>query len=258
MAGAKASFTWWSFANRDVDDAELIGAAAELGYDGVELANEDLWSAITDAGLAIASHRGHDTLESGLNQLKNHDRIEREILESIELAQRWGRPVLICFSGNSEGLSAEAGIEHTALGLSRVAKAAEEAGVTLALELLNSKVDHPDYQCDRTAWGLAVIERVNSPAVRLLYDVYHMQVMEGDIIRTIDAHHDAFAHYHVAGNPGRHEPDERQELWYPAIYRAIAAAGFEGYVGMEYVPRAEPIASLRASLETFRAATERA
>jgi hydroxypyruvate isomerase len=258
MVGPKASLTWWSFANRGVGDDELIQAAAGLGYDGIELADEALWPAITDAGLAIASHRGHDTLESGLNQLKNHDRIEREILANIELAQRWGRPVLICFSGNSEGLSAEAGIEHTALGLSRVAKAAEDAGATLALELLNSKVNHPDYQCDRTAWGLAVIERVNSPAVRLLYDVYHMQVMEGDVIRTIDAHHDAFAHYHVAGNPGRHEPDATQELWYPAIYNAIIATGYQGYVGMEYVPKGGPVASLRASLETFRAATERA
>jgi hydroxypyruvate isomerase len=258
MVGPKASLTWWSFANRGVGDDELIQAAAGLGYDGIELADEALWPAITDAGLAIASHRGHDTLESGLNQLKNHDRIEREILANIELAQRWGRPVLICFSGNSEGLSAEAGIEHTALGLSRVAKAAEDAGATLALELLNSKVNHPDYQCDRTAWGLAVIERVNSPAVRLLYDVYHMQVMEGDVIRTIDTHHDAFAHYHVAGNPGRHEPDATQELWYPAIYEAIIATGYQGYVGMEYVPKGDPVASLRASLETFRAATERA
>jgi hydroxypyruvate isomerase len=256
MAGPKASLTWWSFANRGVGDDALIRAAADMGYNGVELADEALWPRIADAGLAIASHRGHDSLQSGLNQLRNHDRIERETLANIDLAQRWGRPVLICFSGNSEGLSAEAGIEHTALGLSRVAKAAEEAGVTLALELLNSKIDHPDYQCDRTAWGLAVIERVNSAAVRLLYDVYHMQVMEGDVIRTIDAHHEAFAHYHVAGNPGRHEPDGTQELHYPAIYRAIAATGFQGYVGMEYVPRTEPIASLRASLETFRQETQ--
>lgn len=255
MAGPKASLTWWSFANRGVADDDLIQAAASMGYDGIELAEEALWPAIAEAGLAIASHRGHNTLESGLNNLANHDRIERELLANIELAQQWGHPVLICFSGNREGLSDEAGVAHTALGLSRVAKAAEEAGVTLALELLNSKVNHPDYQCDRTAWGLAVIERVKSPAVRLLYDVYHMQVMEGDIIRTIGAHHAAFAHYHVAGNPGRHEPDTSQELWYPPIYEAIAATGFDGYVGMEYVPRGEPIPSLRASLGAFHAAT---
>lgn len=254
MAGPKASFTWWSFADRGADAETLIRGAASIGYDGIELADEALWPAIADAGLAIASHRGHATLESGLNARENHDRIERELLGNIELAQQWGNPVLICFSGNRNGLTAEQGIENTIAGLSRVAGAAEEAGVTLALELLNSKIDHPDYQCDRTEWGLQVIARVDSPAVKLLYDVYHMQVMEGDVIRTIETHHDAFAHYHVAGNPGRHDPDLAQELWYPAIYAAIARTGFRGWVGMEYVPRADPLTSLQAALETFRAA----
>jgi len=258
MAGPKASLTWWSFANRGVADDELLRAAKRIGYDGIELAAEALWPAIVETGLSIASHRGHDSLESGLNNVANHDRIEREILANLELAQRWGHPVLICFSGNRDGLSAEAGIEKTALGLSRVARAAEEAGVTLALELLNSKINHPGYQCDRTTWGLQVVERVGSPRVKLLYDVYHMQVMEGDVIRTIGAHHDAFAHYHVAGNPGRHDPDLEQELWYPAIYEAIAGTGFEGYVGMEYAPKGDPLASLQASLDAFRAATESA
>jgi hydroxypyruvate isomerase len=123
------------------------------------------------------------------------------------------------------------------------------------LELLNSKVDHPGYQCDHTTWGLEVIERVDSARVRLLYDVYHMQVMEGDLIRTVQAHYDAFAHYHVAGNPGRHEPDHSQEISYPAIYGAIAASGFDGYVGMEYLPRDGPVESLRAALDDFRTAT---
>jgi hydroxypyruvate isomerase len=161
-------------------------------------------------------------------------------------------PVLICFSGNRDGLDDEAGIENTARGLSRVARDAEDAGVTLALELLNSKIDHPGYQCDHTAWGLAVIERVGSPRVRLLYDVYHMQVMEGDLMRTIAAHGDAFAHYHVAGNPGRHEPDYSQEISYPAVYKTIAATGFAGYVGMEFIPRADPLVSLRAALDGFQ------
>lgn len=255
MAGPKASFTWWSFADRGVADRDLIGAAAELSYDGIELAEEDLWPAIADAGLAIATHRGHGTLEVGLNRQEEHDRIEREILANLELARQWRIPVLICFSGNRDGLSDEAGIENTARGLARVARAAEEAGVTLALELLNSKVDHPGYQCDHTAWGAEAIARVGSPRVKLLYDVYHMQVMEGDAIRTIEAHHDAFAHYHVAGNPGRHEPDGTQELWYPAIYEAIVATGYTGYVGMEFVPRGDPVASLRAALEVLRATT---
>ena len=255
MAGLKASLTWWSFADRGVADEDLIRAVAAMGYDGIELADEALWPAIVEAGLSIVSHRGHGTIESGLNRRENHDRIEAELLANLDLAQRWNIPVLICFSGNREGLSDEIGVENTALGLSRVARAAEEAGVTLALELLNSKIDHPGYQCDRTAWGLEVVERVASPRVRLLYDVYHMQVMEGDIIRTIAAHHDAFAHYHVAGNPGRHEPDRSQELWYPAIYETIAATGFHGHVGMEYIPRGGLVESLQAALDEFRAAT---
>jgi hydroxypyruvate isomerase len=255
MAGPKASFTWWSFADRGVEADALLRGAAAMGYDGVELADEALWPAIADAGLAIASHRGHGTLESGLNDPGNHDRIEQELLANIALAQQWGNPVLICFSGNRNGLADDAGIETTARGLSRVASAAEEAGVTLALELLNSRIDHPGYQCDHTDWGREVIARVASPAVKLLYDVYHMQVMEGDVMRTIAAHHGDFAHYHVAGNPGRHEPDGTQELWYPAIYPAIVATGFTGYVGMEYVPTQDPLASLQASLRVFRAAT---
>jgi hydroxypyruvate isomerase len=255
MTGPKASLTWWSFADRGAAVDELIRAVAAMGYDGIELADEDLWPAIADAGLAIASHRGHDTLTDGLNRPENHDRIERELLANLELAQRRRIPTLICFSGNRDGLSDEEGIENTALGLSRVANAAEDAGVTLALELLNSRIDHPDYQCDRTAWGLSVVERVDSPRVKLLYDVYHMQIMEGDVTRTIQNHHTAFGHYHVAGNPGRHEPDTSQELWYPAIYAAIAATGFVGYIGMEFIPRGDPIAALRAALNDLTGVT---
>ena len=254
MAPPKVSLTWWSFADRELSSDELIRAVAAMGYAGIELANEALWPAIADAGLAIVSHRGHGTIESGLNRAENHDRIEAEILSNLQLAQRWDIPLLICFSGSRAELTDDAGVENTALGLSRVAGAAENAGVTLVLELLNSKIDHPDYQCDHTTWGLKVIERVASPRVRLLYDVYHMQVMEGDLIRTIQSHHDAFGHYHVAGNPGRHEPDRSQEISYPAIYQAIAATGFEGYVGMEYLPRGSLAESLRAALDDFRAA----
>jgi hydroxypyruvate isomerase len=255
MAGPKVSMTWWSFADRDLSPDDLIRAMAAMGYDGIELADEALWPAIADVGLAIVSHRGHGTIESGLNRVENHDRIEAEILSNLELAQRWGIPLLICFSGSRVELTDEAGVENTALGLSRVAGAAEDAGVTLVLELLNSKIDHPDYQCDRTPWGLRVIERVASPRVRLLYDVYHMQVMEGDLIRTIQTHHDALGHYHVAGNPGRHEPDRSQEISYPAIYEAIAATGYQGYVGMEYLPRGTLAESLQAALDDFRVAT---
>ncbi|MFN8592208.1 MAG: TIM barrel protein [Thermomicrobiales bacterium] len=255
MTGPKASFTWWSFKDRSVTDHELLRGAASLGYDGVELADEALWPEITDAGLSLATLRGHEPLELGLNRLDHHDRLEREILANLELAQCWHIPILICFSGNRDGLSEAEGRANTVTGLARVARAAEEAQVTLALELLNSRVDHPDYQCDRTSWGMQVIDQVNSPRVKLLYDVYHMQIMEGDIIRTIDAHHDAFAHYHVAGNPGRHEPDDTQELNLPPIYRAIAATGYSGFVGQEFIPASgDPLASLGTALAAFRAA----
>src|SRR5215213_8310591 len=190
----KASLTWWSFADCGIAADDLIRAVAGMGYDGIELADEALWPEIAEAGLAIVSHRAHGTTESGLNRPENHDRIEAEILANLELARRWDIPLLICFSGNREELSDEAGIENTALGLWRVARAAEQAGVALALELLNSKVDHPGYQADRTAWGVRVCEAVGSPRVRLLYDIYHMQVMEGDIIRTIERHHAWFGH----------------------------------------------------------------
>ena len=248
MADPKVSMTWWSFANRGVDDADLIRATAEIGYDGIELADPALWPRIADAGLAIASHGGHDSIEVGLNRPDQHDRIEREVTERLALAQRWGIPTLICFSGNRDGLADEAGAAATVAGLQRVAKAAEDAGVTLALELLNSRVDHPGYQCDRSAWGVGVVEAVGSPRVRLLYDVYHMQIMEGDVIRTIGEHSRWFGHYHVAGNPGRHEPDATQELNYPPIYRAIRETGFDGWLGMEYVPTGEPVPARRERL----------
>jgi hydroxypyruvate isomerase len=157
---------------------------------------------------------------------------------------------LICFSGNRHGLDDATGAEITAETLSAVAPMAEAAGVTLVLELLNSKVDHPDYQCDHTAWGVQVVKAVNSPRVKLLYDIYHMQVMEGDIIRTIQENHPHIAHYHTAGNPGRHELDANQELNYRAIVQAIIATGYTGYLGQEFVPLGDPVAGLRSAFAT--------
>jgi hydroxypyruvate isomerase len=255
MAAPKASYAWWAFEGRGTVAETLLRESAAMGYDGVEMAEPELWPQIREVGLGVATHRGHGWLEDGLNNPANHDRIEREIRENITLAQQWGCPTLICFSGNRHGASDEEGIAVTAAGLTRVARVAEEAGVTLAVELLNSRVDHPGYQCDHTSWGVQMIEQVNSPAVKLLYDVYHMQIMEGDVIRTITSKHQHFAHYHVAGNPGRHEPDASQELNYPPIYQAIADTGFTGYVGMEFVPFGEPVVALRDALKTLRNTT---
>ena len=250
MDGPKPTVAWWCFEHALAPET-LVRTVAEIGYAGIELAPEENWPRIADAGLAIATTRGHGSLEDGLNRRENHDRIEREVLANLDLARRWSVPILICFCGNRNGLDDEMGAERTAEGLRRVAKAAEDAGVTLALELLNSKVDHPDYQCDRTDWGVMVCEWVGSPRVKLLYDVYHMQVMEGDVMRTIERRHEHFGHYHVAGNPGRHELDADQELNYAAIFRAIRRTGYEGYVGMEFVPRGDAAEGLRAAYDLW-------
>jgi hydroxypyruvate isomerase len=253
MSALQSATVWWCLEDLLSPD-EIIAISREIGYAGIELAPPENWPRIADAGLAVVSHRGHTTIENGLNRRENHDRIERELLESIELARQWHVPTLICFTGNRDGLDDAEGAEIVAEGLRRVAPAAGEAGVTLALELLNSKVDHPDYQGDHVSWGLHVLDLVGSPAVKALYDVYHMQIMDGDVIRTIQDHHPSFAHYHIAGNPGRNEPDDTQELNYPPILRAIEATGYTGFVGMEYLPTGDPKQSLRTTFDLLRSA----
>lgn len=244
----RQSVSWWSFAGRGVPDWELLSQIKAIGYEAVELIGEELWDQARDAGLAIAAHGGHQSIEHGLNDSAEHDRIEAEILRSLALAQKYRIPNLIVFSGSRRpGLSEDEGAENTALGLSRVALAAEEAGVTLVLELLNSKVDHPGYQGDHTRWGIEVCRRVGSPRVGLLYDIYHMQIMEGDVIRTLQEYQPYLRHYHTAGVPGRHDLDETQELYYPAILRAIAATGYVGYVGHEFIPKGDPREALKSA-----------
>jgi hydroxypyruvate isomerase len=159
---------------------------------------------------------------------------------------------MIVFSGNRNGQDDKTGAEVTAETLRAVAPLAESAGVNLVLELLNSRVDHPDYQCDKTLWGVSVIEMVESPRVKLLYDIYHMQIMEGDVIRTIQDHHQHFAHYHTAGNPGRHDLDEEQELYYPPIFRAISATGYTGFVTHEFIPKGDPSEAMQVTFDLTR------
>ena len=220
-------------------------AAAETGYQGVELAPPEHWALIKRYGLTIATIGGHASLTSGLNRRENLPGIRKELEENLRLAVQWGIPNLIVFSGNRDGLDDETGKQVTAENLRSLTKLAEEAGVMLILELLNSKVDHRGYQCDHTAWGLDVCRMVDSPSVRLLYDIYHMQVMEGDVIQTIRAHHQWFAHYHTAGVPGRRDLDEMQELYYPAIMREIATTGYHGFVGQEFMPKGDPVEALK-------------
>lgn len=226
---------------------ELIAELGKIGYAGVEMCPQELWQQVRDGGLKIVTEGGHASLGDGLNKVENHDRIEQEIKAKLELAKKWEIPALIVFSGNRNGLPDDKGIETTAAGLQRVSKAAEDAGVTLVLELLNSKVDHPDYQCDHTAWGVEVCKLVNSPRVKLLYDIYHMQIMEGDVIRTIKQNIQYIGHFHTAGNPGRNELDETQELYYPAIMKAISESDYDGYVGQEFSPLKDARTSLEAA-----------
>ncbi len=249
MRRIKQSIAWWCYARGAMTPERLVATAAEIGYEAVELVGQEHWPLVKAAGLKIASIGGHGSIEEGLNRRENHARIEREIQANLELARQWEIPNLIVFSGSRAGLDDATGAEITAEGLRRVAPAAEAAGVTLVLELLNSKVDHEDYQCDKTAWGVKVCQLVDSPRVKLLYDIYHMQIMEGDIIRTIRDFSSYFGHYHTAGNPGRHELDERQELAYAPIVQAIAESGYDGYVGQEFVPTGDTIHALKQAFD---------
>lgn len=249
MARIRQSLAWWCFGNRGVEARALLTAAKEIGYEGVELIGQEHWDLVREVGLRIVAHGGHRSLTDGLNKPENHARITDELNASLELAKQYDIPNLIVFSGNRNGLSDDAGVDNTAAGLRLVAGAAEEAGVNLVLELLNSKVDHQDYQCDHSDWGAQVCELVASPRVKLLYDIYHMQIMEGDLIRNIREHHVHIGHYHTGGNPGRHDLDETQEIWYPPVMRAILATGYDGYVGHEFRPKDDPIAALRRAFE---------
>ena len=256
MKRIKQSASWWCYVQGALTPEKFVRTVADTGYEAVELVEQEYWSLVRQHNLTIASIVGHFSIEEGLNRREHHERIARELTEKIALAEQWHIPNVIVFSGNRAGLDDRAGAEATAEGLQRVARIAEQAGVTLIMELLNSKVDHKDYQCDHTLWGVEVCRMVNSPNVKLLYDIYHMQIMEGDIIRTIRTYHPFIAHYHTAGNPGRHEIDETQELNYAPIVRAILETGYEGYLGQEFIPTGDPIAALERAFEICNVAVE--
>ncbi len=245
MSSFKQSVSHWPLKNMSDDDYKKVLA---MGITGVEMPPRDQFDKFRDLGFVIATVGGHKSLEDGLNKTENHSRIQDELRAGLETAKQYQIPNLIVFSGNRNGKSEEEGAANTVEGLKLVAPDAEAAGVTLILELLNSKVDHADYQCDRTAWGVQVVKAVGSPRVKLLYDIYHMQIMEGDLIRNIRDNIEHIAHFHTAGNPGRKDLDEAQEIYYPAVARAIHETGYSGFVGHEFSPKGDTLAALQQAL----------
>jgi hydroxypyruvate isomerase len=249
----KQSFCYPCFTNDEVSFSDVCEAAARIGYVAVELWGRDdqFVERVTTAkanGLVVASMCGHRGIGSGYNDPEQFERIESELNESIELAAEHGIPNLICFSGERrDGQSDEEAIGVCADGLRRIAPRAEAAGITLNMELLNSKVDHPGYQCDHTEWGVAVCEKVASPNFKLLYDIYHMQIMEGDVIRTIRDNVQWIGHMHTAGNPGRNDLDDAQELNYLAIAEAIRATSYSGFVAHEFWAKGDPLVALETA-----------
>jgi hydroxypyruvate isomerase len=226
-----------------------------LGLEAIDLLQTDEWEVARAAGLACsmgyASRREH-FIENGFNDPANHPMLIEELTAAIPLAARAGVPNVIAMFGNRRGLSDGEGIANCVAGLTRVAPVAEKHGVTVCVELLNSRIDHPDYQGDHTAFGVAVMEKVGSPRIRLLYDIYHMQIMEGDVIRTIGQHRRWIGHFHTGGVPGRHDIDDTQELNYHAVAEAIADGGFEGYIAHEFTAKGEPYAGLAAACRICR------
>lgn len=238
----KQSVCRWCY--KGVPIEQLAAEAKRIGYESIELVTPTEYPKVKEAGLTCAMLSGACEIVQCLNRPKNHENVLKALREHIEFAAANGLPSVICFSGNRNGMSDEEGLENCAAGLKKIVGFAEEKNVTICMELLNSKVDHADYMCDRTSWGVELAKNVGSPRFKLLYDIYHMQIMEGDVIRTIRDNSEYIGHYHTGGNPGRHEIDETQELYYPAIVQAIIDTGYGGYLGQEYIPARDPLTSL--------------
>jgi hydroxypyruvate isomerase len=230
---------------------ELTLAAKGMGISSIDLLTPEQWPVVLKHGLTCAMGYGNSAgLTKGFNDPSLHSQFLKEYAVAIPKAAEMGIKNLICFSGNRNGLTDEQGLENCAKGLDPVMKLASKYNITISMELLNSKVDHKDYQCDHTEWGVKLCEKLGSENFKLLYDIYHMQIMEGDVIATIRKYKNYISHYHTGGVPGRHEIDETQELYYPAIMKAIAETGFKGHVAQEFIPsKAEPLKSLQAAIK---------
>ena len=249
----KQSVSRWCYSQ--IALPELCIAAKRIGLAGIDLLARDEWSVVGDHGLVCSMGYPYPKdrdgfIATGFNDPANHRLLLGELEDAIPLAAKAGVPNVIAMFGNRKGRSDAEGISNCVTGLKKIAPLAEQHGVTVCVELLNSKVDHHDYQGDHTSFGGAVIDGVGSPRVKLLYDIYHMQTMEGDVIRTIRENAGRIGHFHTGGVPGRHELDDTQELDYRGIARAIADTGFAGYVAHEFVPSRDPLTSLAEAVNT--------
>ncbi len=231
---------------------DLAKASKVMGLKSIELLKAEEWPVVIKEGLTCAMGSAASMgLDKGFNDPTFHEQLLKDYSLTIPKAVDAGLKNLICFSGNTNGLSSEKGLENCAIGLEPVLKVAAKYNITITMELLNSKVNHKDYQCDHTEWGVKLCEKLGSPNFNLLYDIYHMQIMEGDVIATINKYSKYIGHYHTGGVPGRNEIDETQELYYPAIMQAILNTGFKGFVAQEFIPkRADKLGSLRQGVWT--------
>jgi len=237
----------WCYGKMDLE--ELAAAASRIGYSSIELIKPEDLPTLKKHGLTSAMIQGAGTISDCLNRIGNHDRIEQDMTEAIDFAAKENLPSVLCFSGNRKGMDDETGLKNSAIGVKRFIGYAEKKGVTVCMELLNSKVNHKDYMADHTEWGVELCKAVGSERFKLLYDIYHMQIMEGDVIRTIRDNHQYIGHYHTAGVPGRNEIDDSQELYYPAIVKAIKETGYQGFLGQEFIPLGDPV---KAMEDAFR------
>ena len=244
----RQSVSRWCYAKIPLD--QLAQYSASIGLKGIDLLQPEEYEIPSHYGLVCTmGYAGGGDIPKALNRVENHAAIEQGFRTNIPRAAKAGVPNVITFSGNRGGMSDDEGAKNAVTGLNRVKKIAEDNGVTICLELLNSKRDHHDYMCDHTAWGVRVVQEVNSPNVKLLYDIYHMQIMEGDLVETIRQNLQWLGHFHTGGVPGRHELDGTQEVQWDGVMRAIADAGFKGYVAHEFVPKGDPLESLRKAVD---------
>jgi hydroxypyruvate isomerase len=241
-ANIKQSICAWCYSKIPLE--KLAEEAKKIGYQSIELLGPREIMLVKKIGLTCSIMRCANGIVDGLNRKENHEKIIKQLRDDIDFAVAEGIPNVLTMSGNRKGLADDEGLANCATALKQVVGYAEEKKITICMEGLNSKVNHKDYMYDKTAWGVALCKAVGSERFKLLYDIYHMQIMEGDVIRTIQQNKDYIAHYHTGGNPGRNEIDETQELNYTAIVKAIVATGYKGFLGQEFIPKREPFASL--------------